>query len=280
MEYPNAWYLAKAEPLEKIFKDWVILFIKPHFLWHPDTRFCARNAAAGGGSQVVSGLEGFNSLYAPSILGAYGKNRTRAPKHLACSPTDDQAEVLIKSKIPLADIIGVAVKNEQQAKNEMARLKIAGIKPGIFQFVIAPVLFNKYMLSYEWLGHFGASVQDANYIRKIATDLVDKSELSKEKRILAIKKKESTDFLNSLKSLERGSKLRLPDGRNGAIKNIEEMFSQTARAELCKIELEDGQTIAIRAGLPASPVGFWPNKSSIVFHENVTSSINSAWTSL
>jgi hypothetical protein len=147
VEYPNAWYLARAEPLEKIFKDWVILFIKPNFLWHPDTRFCARNAAAGGGSHVVSGLEGFESLYAPSILGAYDQSRPRVPKHLACSPTDDQAEVLIKSKIPLADIIGVAVKTERQAKNELARLKLVGVEPGIFQFVIAPVLFDKYKLS-------------------------------------------------------------------------------------------------------------------------------------
>jgi ADP-ribosylglycohydrolase len=99
---------------------------------------------------------------------------------------------------------------------------------------------------YEWLGHFGSMVQDASYIRKIATKLVDKSEHSKEKRILAVRKKESTDFLNSLKTLERGSKLRLPDGRSGMVKNIEEMFSETARAELCKIELEDGQTIAIK----------------------------------
>jgi predicted enzyme related to lactoylglutathione lyase len=99
---------------------------------------------------------------------------------------------------------------------------------------------------YEWLGNFGSSVQDANYIRKIATKLTDKSEYSNAKRILAVRKKASADFLNLIKSLERGGKLRLPDGRNGTIKNIEEMFSQTARAELCKIELEDGQTIAIK----------------------------------
>lgn len=146
VEYPNAWYLAKAEPLEVLFKDWVVLLVAPHYIWHPTTRFCARNAAAGSGSQVGAGLDGFRSLFAASVLGAYGKVRSRNPKHLKCSPTDDQAEVLVKSKIPLAEILGVAVKDESQAKNEIARLRYAGADPEIFRFVIAPILFDKYGL--------------------------------------------------------------------------------------------------------------------------------------
>jgi hypothetical protein len=66
---------------------------------------------------------------------------------LKCSPTDDQAEVLVKSKIPLAEILGVAVKNESQAKNEIARLRYAGANAEIFRFVFAPSLFDQFRLS-------------------------------------------------------------------------------------------------------------------------------------
>ena len=60
-----------------------------------------------------------------------------------CSPTDDQAEVLVKSMIHKSDILGVAVKDEKQARNEIARLKHAGVAPDAFRFFIAPVLFDK-----------------------------------------------------------------------------------------------------------------------------------------
>jgi hypothetical protein len=147
IEYPNAWYLSKAEANEAIFKDWVILFISPHYLWNASTCYCPRNAAAGGGGQVVKSLSGFQSLFAPSVTGAYGKTNFRGAKHFTFSPTDDQAEILVEAHVPLVDILGVAVKDETQAKNEVARLRWAGIDPNPFQFVIAPQLFEKYALS-------------------------------------------------------------------------------------------------------------------------------------
>jgi hypothetical protein len=147
IEYPNGWYLSKAEALEPLFKDWVVLFIAPHYIWHPQTRYCPRNAAADSGGQVVKSLSGFQSLFAQSIAGAYGKTNTRISRHLDCSPTDDQAEVLVGTNITLSDILGVAVRDKTQAKNEIVRLRLAGIKGNPFQFVIAPQLFDKYQLS-------------------------------------------------------------------------------------------------------------------------------------
>jgi hypothetical protein len=146
IEYPNAWYLSKAKTNEPLFKDWVVLFIAPHYIWHPETRYCPRNAAANWGGQVVGSFSGFQSLFAQSVTGAYGKTNTRRLKHLACSPTDDQAEVLVGTNIALSDILGVAVRDETQAKNEIARLRLAGIS-NPFQFTIAPTLFDKLQLS-------------------------------------------------------------------------------------------------------------------------------------
>jgi hypothetical protein len=147
IEYPNAWYFARAEANESLFKDWVILFIAPHYIWHPATRYCPRNAAAHSGGQVVRSLTGFRSLYAQHIVGSYGKTFTRRSTHLPCSPTDDQAEVLIGTNIVLSDILGVAVKNEAQAKNEIVRLRLTGLPDGLFRFFIAPELFDRYQLS-------------------------------------------------------------------------------------------------------------------------------------
>jgi len=146
IEYPNAWYLAKAKANEFLFKDWVILFIAPHYIWHSETRYCPRNAAANSGGQVVGSLSGFQSLFAQSVTGAYGKTNTRLHKHLACSPTDDQAEVLVGTNMALSDILGVAVRDETQAKNEIVRLRLAGIS-NPFQFIITPTLFDKRQLS-------------------------------------------------------------------------------------------------------------------------------------
>lgn len=147
IEYPNAWYLHKVDANEPLFKDWVILFIAPHYIWDSDSRYCPRNAAAGRGGHVVTSLSGFKSLFVPSIAGAYGKKNIRGPKHLDCSPTDDQAEVLVKTNIILDDIIGVAVRDESQAKNENVRLRLAGIETNPFRFFIVPELFNRYALS-------------------------------------------------------------------------------------------------------------------------------------
>ncbi|NJM62498.1 MAG: DUF4433 domain-containing protein [Oscillatoriales cyanobacterium RU_3_3] len=147
IEYPNAWYFDKAKSKDKLFKDWVILFINPKYLWLPGTRFCQRNAASGCGRNVAEGKEAFLSMFAQSVPGAYNKTFTRSNTHLACCPTDNQAEVLIPDRIEMADILGIAVPTEMQVKNEAARLSILGEPSERFNFVIAPTLFDKHSLS-------------------------------------------------------------------------------------------------------------------------------------
>ncbi|MBC6424421.1 MAG: DUF4433 domain-containing protein [Hormoscilla sp. SP5CHS1] len=68
-------------------------------------------------------------------------------EHLACCPTDNQAEVLIPDQIGISDIIAIAVATETQAKNEVARLNLLGEPKDRFNFVIGPTLFKKYELS-------------------------------------------------------------------------------------------------------------------------------------
>ena len=147
IEYPNAWYLVKAREKEKLFRDWVVLFIQPHYIWSIDTHFCPRNSAAQGGTLVRAGFAAFHSLYSSHVLGAYKTTITRTPQMLACCPTDDQAEVLVKDRIRLEDIQGVAVRSEMQAQCEIARLRLAGLGESTFKFVVAPGLFDPHIVS-------------------------------------------------------------------------------------------------------------------------------------
>lgn len=147
IEYPNAWYFDKAKSKDELFKDWVVLFINPKYLWLPGTRFCRRNAASSSGKSVAEGEQAFFSVFAQSVSGAGGQNFTRSNTHLACCPTDNQAEVLIPDQIGTADILAIVVPTETQAKNEAARLSILGVPGDRFNFVIAPTLFDKQSLS-------------------------------------------------------------------------------------------------------------------------------------
>jgi hypothetical protein len=147
IEYPNAWYFDIAKSKDELFKDWVILFINPKYLWLSGTRFCPRNAASGYGRSVAGGKEAFLSMFAQSVSGAGNKTFSRSNTHLVCCPTDNQAEVLIPDQIGTADILAIAVPTETQAKNEAVRLSILGVPRDRFNFVIAPTLFDKQSLS-------------------------------------------------------------------------------------------------------------------------------------
>jgi hypothetical protein len=147
IEYPNGWYMAKAQSAESLFPDWVVLFVRPTVLSLPDTLFCPRNAAAGGGRYLDRGVDGFDAMYPLSGTGAYGKMFRRGATHLRCSPTDDQAEVLVPLRIPVEDIIGIAVRTADQGVEERIRLGYCGIDHAGLNFVVAPDLFQKHALS-------------------------------------------------------------------------------------------------------------------------------------
>lgn len=150
IEYPNAWYFEKARAKEILFKDWVVLFIDPKYLWSKGTKFCFRNAAAGFGADVAEGELAFQRMFADRTVGAYGKAFVRTKQRLDSCPTDEQAEVLVPDTISMGDIIGVAVQSEEQARDEVVRIKLLNVAKAVWDglhFVIAPVLFDKYQLS-------------------------------------------------------------------------------------------------------------------------------------
>jgi hypothetical protein len=149
IEYPNLHYLARARERGRLahFPDWLVFLLDPTLLERSGALFSPRNAAAGHGAFLKPGIEGLEECYAPAIEGAGGYTFTRSPSRLTACPTDEQAEVLIPGSIALDHVLGIAVRDETQAKAELARLRIAGISIQAVRLIIAPVLFDRAALS-------------------------------------------------------------------------------------------------------------------------------------
>jgi ssDNA thymidine ADP-ribosyltransferase, DarT len=145
IEYPNVWYLRRrrgdATPLQRLFPDWVCLLIEPSYLWAPGTEFAARNAAAGYGSHLKPGFEAFREMYASEVSGAHGRRYGREKKPEAC-PTDDQAEVMIEKRVALADARTIVFADADQAARSASALRLSGVAPEDFKFLLAPSFFD------------------------------------------------------------------------------------------------------------------------------------------
>ena len=150
IEYPNAWYgrqrFSDPSGAAPLFPDWVCLTVEPKHLWADTTLFSPRNAAADGGTHIGSGLDAFEALYKPSVLGAGNRTFTRGRLPSAC-PTDDQAEVLVHQHVPLEDIQHVVVADEAQAKRTFLGLRQLGLSEDTFGFLVCPEVFDPYKLS-------------------------------------------------------------------------------------------------------------------------------------
>jgi hypothetical protein len=142
IEYPNTWYFRTARANEPLFKGWVVLIISPKYLWSDGTLFSTGNAAAGRGAGLASGSDALLRLYAPTVLGTGNRQYVRASTRLPACPTDEQAEVLIKDGIESADIVGVGVASEEDARGFLVALELAGATSWDVPFVIAPHFFQ------------------------------------------------------------------------------------------------------------------------------------------
>jgi hypothetical protein len=145
IEYPNVWYLGNrrrdATPLQRNFPGWVCLLLDPKYLWAEGTEFAPRNAASSGGALLRPGYDAFMGLYAERVTGAGGKNRGRDAKPRAC-PTDDQAEVMVHNRVPLADASTIVLPDAAQASSCASAMRLLGVPLDDFEFLLAPDLFD------------------------------------------------------------------------------------------------------------------------------------------
>lgn len=122
---------------------WCVLTIDPKFIYKKDTLFSITNAANSHNKRVVGvtgDIDKFRMLFSPSIdiVTSYA-SRTIHRRNLESKyPTDEQAEVLVKDEIPLADILNICFKDEV----ELASVKAALSGFNTNNFVVDASLFN------------------------------------------------------------------------------------------------------------------------------------------
>lgn len=127
VQYPNSWFLKKAmqNNTDKIFKDWVVLYVDLSILKYKSAKFCPCNASKSYGTHIDDRMENIDSIFATSVPTF---TYPRSPQMLASCPTDGQAEILIRDSIPREYIIGMAVGNEEVAKRIYGMLKMYGME--------------------------------------------------------------------------------------------------------------------------------------------------------
>lgn len=135
VQYPNSWFLKTAmqNNPDKIFKDWVVLYVDLSILKYKNAKFCPCNASRSCGAYINENMDNIDSIFATSVSAfAY----SRPLKMLSSCPTNGQAEILIENSIPREYITGIAVGNEEVAKRVYAILKMYGV--GHISLYIAP----------------------------------------------------------------------------------------------------------------------------------------------
>ena len=127
IQYPNSWFLKRAiqDNHDKIFSDWVVLYINLTILKHKIAKFCPCNASRSKGAYIEGNMDYIDSIFANSVSTFRFPRSTRM---LSSCPTDGQAEILIKDSIPREYIIGIAVGNKDVARRVYAMLKIYGLE--------------------------------------------------------------------------------------------------------------------------------------------------------
>jgi hypothetical protein len=110
---------------------WLLLAIKPDYLWKINTLFCPINAASGSGAYIKEGFDALNSMYAPRVVDIKGREYTRdnLPKNI---PTCIQAEVQVYESIALNDVMVIltdaSVDNITKIRNAGWQRRIGNYK--------------------------------------------------------------------------------------------------------------------------------------------------------
>ena len=106
---------------DKIFSEWVVLYIDLNILEYKNTKFCPCNASRANGAYISKNMDNIDSIFA-STVSTFAYPRTS--KMLSCCPTDGQAEILIENNIPRKYIQAIAVGNEDVAGRVYSILKM------------------------------------------------------------------------------------------------------------------------------------------------------------
>jgi len=100
----------------------------------------------------------------------------------------------------------------------------------------------------EWLGHFGETVQDATYIRKLASRLASPAEAAPPKELhasTAFTKAAARAFHSKLERTLVSDEVYLPDGRRASLLECQTLPSQNADVRMWTLSTDEGQTLFV-----------------------------------
>jgi ssDNA thymidine ADP-ribosyltransferase, DarT len=118
--YPNVFVLSSyVQEMPNI--PWIITLWDPDPLWWPNTCFSPVNAARKCGSFVKSGSEAFDELFSRNTD---TPGWTRSKSHCRKCPNDVQAEVLVRTHLPIGYLTGIVAPTTEIAHT--ARLILEG----------------------------------------------------------------------------------------------------------------------------------------------------------
>lgn len=142
VQYPNSWFLQNAihKNNNKIFTDWVVIYINPSILNCKKAKFCPGNASTKKGAYIEKNMDNINSIFANSVPTF---THLRAKNMLSSCPTDGQAEILIKDEIPKNFISGIAVGNTDVSKRVYAMLRL-------YNMEFIPIYIAPQVLTPKW----------------------------------------------------------------------------------------------------------------------------------
>lgn len=141
IQHPNSFCLNKmGDPRSE---DWVVLLFDPEPLWADDTLFCPVNASKDCGAHIQEGVAGFERMFG-SLPVMWGH---RSQHHLVASPTDVQAEVLVRDCMPLHLVRGVVVRDKAQLVRERVRLANSQLSDLPFGVAACPEYFRSWSIA-------------------------------------------------------------------------------------------------------------------------------------
>jgi hypothetical protein len=133
IEAPNSMLLkAYAQRDKSPWIKWCVIRVDPMYLYHANTLFAVTNAASRAAKEHGIGghFSNFTDMFAEAVVA--GARTTQRGALAAKYPTDIQAEVLVKARIPLADVINVCFASETDLAETRAAFKSEGLATDCF----------------------------------------------------------------------------------------------------------------------------------------------------
>ena len=146
IQHPNHWLFRKFRDSCRNWCDsWCVIALTLECLWYTDTMFSIGNAASSYSKRHgINGLyKTFYSLFQGKVVaGNMYNQRILTRTNLAdCHPTDAQAEVLVKTRIPIDCITAIYFETQEEASRSRAAISLSVNNP-LPPIVVNPQLFG------------------------------------------------------------------------------------------------------------------------------------------